>query len=85
MSQIDEGAQRAEVADLRAGCQPGRDGVHGFVVTIRTPAGHEHQFLVDGTERVATVTDETVGYFVAHHELAEGKCWLCFGIGSQRI
>jgi hypothetical protein len=44
-----------------------------FVVTIKTPAGHEHRFRVSGEQRVETVTARAVAYFVKHGELAEGK------------
>ena len=44
-----------------------------FVVTIKTPAGHEHRFRVSGDQRVETVTTRAVTYFVSHGELAEGK------------
>jgi len=43
------------------------------VVTIRTPAGHQHRFRVSGDQRVETVTNRGVAYFVAQGELAEGK------------
>jgi hypothetical protein len=43
------------------------------VVTIKTPADHEHQFRISGEQRVETVTARTVAYFVKHGELAEGK------------
>ncbi len=73
-----------EAADLR-GLDAGPAGsetateqssgdLHGsFVVTIKTPAGHEHRFRVTGDQRVETVTTRAVAYFVAHGELAQGK------------
>ena len=52
----------------------GTDGLdRSFVVTIKTPAGHEHLFRVSGGQRVETVTTRAVAYFVKHGELAEGK------------
>jgi hypothetical protein len=73
-----------EAVDLRgAGAEPaaavtetqrGADGLdRSFVVTIKTPAGHEHRFRVSGEQRVETVTARAVAYFVKHGELAEGK------------
>jgi|GEM_PF-1589347 len=44
-----------------------------FVVTIKTPTGHEHRFRVSGEQRVETVTTRAVAYFVKHGELTEGK------------
>ncbi len=44
-----------------------------FVVTIKTPAGHEHRFRVSGEQQVETVTLRAVAYFVKHGALAEGK------------
>ena len=72
MAQTDDGAGYSETADLRAG-EPTAGRVGGFAVTIRTPAGHEHRFRVEGLQRVAAVTDRAVAYFVAHQELAAGK------------
>jgi hypothetical protein len=72
MTQTHDGAARGETTHLRedkSAAEPSGE----FVVTIKTPAGHEHQFPVAGSERVATVTDGAVAYFVAHHELAAGK------------
>ena len=73
-----------EAVDLRgAGADPAgavtatqedADGLdRSFVVTIKTPAGHEHRFRVSGEQRVETVTTRAVAYFVKHGELAEGK------------
>jgi hypothetical protein len=73
-----------EAIDLRgAGAEPtggvtatqqGAGGLdRSFVVTIKTPAGHEHLFRVSGGQRVETVTARAVAYFVKHGELAEGK------------
>jgi hypothetical protein len=59
-----------EAIDLReAGAGTGRS----FVVTVKTPAGHEHRFRVNGEQRVETVTTRAVAYFAKHGELAEGK------------
>lgn len=59
-----------EAIDLRgAGAELNRS----FVVTVKTPAGHEHRFRVSGDQRVETVTTRAVAYFVKHGELAEGK------------
>lgn len=44
-----------------------------FVVTIKTPTGHERRFRVSGEQRVETVTTRAVAYFVKHGELTEGK------------
>jgi len=73
-----------EAVDLRgAGAEPtgavtatgqGAAGLdRSFVVTIGTPAGHEHRFRVNGEQRVEAVTTRAVAYFVQHGELAEGK------------
>lgn len=71
-----------EAADLRgadaesAGAATGQGAAErnrSFVVTIKTPAGHEHRFRVSGEQRVETVTARAVAYFVKHGELAEGK------------
>ncbi len=52
-----------EAVDLRgagaepagAGTQQGAGGLdRSFVVTIKTPAGHEHRFRVSGEQRVET-------------------------------
>jgi hypothetical protein len=72
MAQTHDAAAYSETADLRGG-EPAAGRADGFVVTIRTPAGHEHPFRVESSERVATVTDGAVAYFVAQHELAAGK------------
>lgn len=54
--------------------EQGPGDLHGsFVVTIKTPAGHEHQFRVTSDQRVETVDTRGVAYFVAHRELAQGK------------
>jgi hypothetical protein len=74
----------ADAVDLRgAGADsaaPAAAAGHGsdeqdrsFVVTIKTPAGHEHRFRMSGEQRVETVTTHAVAYFVRHGELAEGK------------
>ncbi len=63
-----------EPADGVTATQQGASGVdRSFVVTIKTPAGHEHRFRVNGEQRVETVTARAVAYFVKHGELAEGK------------
>lgn len=72
MAQTHDDAHYSETADLRAG-EPTAEQQAGFAVTIRTPAGHEHLFRVEGSQRVAVVTDRAVAYLVAHHELAVGK------------
>jgi len=41
-----------------------------FVVTIKTPAGHEHRFRVSSEQRVETVAARAVAYFVKKGELA---------------
>jgi hypothetical protein len=64
MAQTHDAAGYSETADLRGG-EAAAGRADGFVVTIRTPAGHEDLFRVEGSERVATVTDSAVAYFVA--------------------
>lgn len=59
-----------EAVDLRG---EGGESGRSFVVTVKTPAGHEHPFRVNGEQRVETVTTRAVAYFVEHGELAEGK------------
>jgi hypothetical protein len=44
-----------------------------ITVTIRTPAGHHHEFEVRTHERVDKVAREAVRYFVERHELDEGQ------------
>ena len=44
-----------------------------ITVTIRTPAGHHHDFEVRAHERVDKVAREAVRYFVERHELEEGQ------------
>jgi hypothetical protein len=56
--------------DLRG---EGAESHRSFVVTIKTPAGHEHRFRVSGDQQVEIVTTRAVAYFVKHGELAEGK------------
>jgi hypothetical protein len=64
----------ADPAEAVTGTQQGAGGPgRSFVVTIKTPAGHQHQFRVSGEQRVETVTARAVAYFVKHGELAEGK------------
>lgn len=41
-------------------------------VTVRTPAGHPHQFTFKDRERVSKATREAVEHFVATGELANG-------------
>lgn len=68
------GQAAGEVADLReTGAEPTVGRGSSFVVTIKTPAGHEHRFRVSGEQRVETVTTRAVKYFVARGELVEGK------------
>jgi hypothetical protein len=63
-----------EQADAVTATQQDADGPdRSFVVTIKTPAGHEHRFRVSGEQRVETVTTRAVAYFVKHGELATGK------------
>src|ERR1700722_10413628 len=59
-----------EAIDLRG---EGAESGHSFVVAIKTPAGHEHRFRVNGEQQVETVTARAVAYFVKHGELAEGQ------------
>jgi hypothetical protein len=64
----------AEPTDAVTATQQGADGLaRSFVVTIKTPAGHEHRFRVSGEQRVETVTTRAVAYFVKHGKPAEGK------------
>jgi hypothetical protein len=63
------GAESAEGATQQGAGELDRS----FVVTIKSPAGHEHRFRVSGEQRVETVTTRVVAYFVKHGELAEGK------------
>ena len=64
----------AEPVGAMTATQQGADGLdRSFVVTIKTPAGHEHRFRVSGEQQVETVTTRAVAYFVKHGELAEGK------------
>lgn len=44
-----------------------------IMVTIRTPAGHHHEFEVRTHERVDKVVREAVSYFVDRHELDAGE------------
>jgi len=75
--QVDDEAvdlRRAEPAGAVTDTQDGASRLdRSFVVTIMTPAGHEHRFRVSGEQRVETVTRRAVAYFVKHGELAEGK------------
>jgi hypothetical protein len=41
-------------------------------VTVRTPAGHLHEFTFNDDERVSKATREAVEYFVRTGELADG-------------
>jgi hypothetical protein len=51
-----------------------QEDAHGtFVVTVRTPAGHEHRFRVNDNQRVEAVSRRAVEYFVAHGQLADGR------------
>jgi hypothetical protein len=59
-----------EVMDLRG---EGAKSRRSFVVTIKTPAGHEHRFRLNGEQQVEAVTTRAVAYFVKHGELAAGK------------
>ena len=43
-----------------------------ITVTIRTPAGHPHEFTFEPTTRVAEVIQVAVAYFVAAGQLAAG-------------
>jgi hypothetical protein len=64
----------AEPADAVTATQHEADGLdRSFVVTIKTPAGHEHRFRVNGEQRVETVTTWAVAYFAKHGDLAERK------------
>ena len=64
----------AEAAGTATATEQGADGRdRSFVVTIKTPAGHEHRFRVSGEQQVETVTARAMVYFVKHGELAEGK------------
>lgn len=58
-------------------------GHRAFTVTIRTPAGHEHVFRVNGAQRVESVTQRAVAYFVAYGELGDGRYILALLRGSQ--
>jgi hypothetical protein len=44
-----------------------------LVVTVRTPAGHEHRFRVNDNQRVEAVSRRAVEYFVAHGQVADGR------------
>lgn len=71
---VDLRGASVEQADAVTATQQDADGPdRSFVVTIKTPAGHEHRFRVSGEQRVETVTTRAVAYFVKHGELAAGK------------
>jgi hypothetical protein len=42
-------------------------------VTVRTPAGHPHEFTFKMNERVSKATGEAVEHFVRTGELADGE------------
>jgi hypothetical protein len=65
------GAEPAAAVTAAVQVSAGLD--RSFVVTIKTPAGHEHRFRVNGEQQVETVTARAVAYFVKHGELADGK------------
>jgi hypothetical protein len=44
-----------------------------ITVTIRTPAGHPHEFTFELSVRVGEVIDVAVAYFVAAGQLATGN------------
>lgn len=44
-----------------------------FTVAVRTPAGHEHSFRVNGELQVDVLVTRSVEYFIAHGELAAGR------------
>ncbi|HUY48410.1 MAG TPA: hypothetical protein VMV92_22225 [Streptosporangiaceae bacterium] len=67
------GADTEQPSAVTAPGRAARGQDSSFVVTIRTPAGHQHRFRVSGDQRVETVTNRGVAYFVAQGELAEGK------------
>ena len=53
-----------------------------IAVTIRTPAGINHQFRVNVEERVAAVVMTAVVYFTSRNELAQGTYGLALLRGN---
>ncbi len=45
---------------------------HKLEVTVRTPAGHPHEFTFNDHERVEKATNDAVDHFVSTGELAAG-------------
>jgi hypothetical protein len=41
-------------------------------VTVKTPAGHAHEFAFKNTARVAKVIREVTDFFVEQHQLVDG-------------
>ncbi len=63
-----------------------QDFAHGhqaIAVTIRTPAGINHQFHMNVEERVATVAKTAERYFTSHNELAPGAYGMVLLRGDQ--